>query len=93
MGRPGSCLELSLPPDFTLTPVPIGTKLLPPFPFPRKDVELTRLQARIEDEQGLVAQLQKKLKEFQVRQTRPELKSASKLVLTPPPPPPPADSC
>lgn len=36
------------------------------FTLLRKDIELAHLQAKIEDEQGLVIQLQKKLKEFQV---------------------------
>lgn len=43
---------------------------IPPHPFLpyRKDFELNALNARIEDEQALGSQLQKKLKELQVRQ-------------------------
>lgn len=37
------------------------------LPTPRKDFELNALNARIEDEQAVAAQLQKKLKELQVR--------------------------
>lgn len=37
------------------------------LPIPRKDFELNALNARIEDEQAVAAQLQKKLKELQVR--------------------------
>jgi hypothetical protein len=37
----------------------------------RKDFELNALNARIEDEQALGIQLQKKLKELQVRSERP----------------------
>lgn len=41
----------------------------------RKDFELNALNARIEDEQALGSQLQKKLKELQVRCGMPRLES------------------
>lgn len=53
----------------TITPLLSTQKndLLVFFPTPRKDFELNALNARIEDEQAVAAQLQKKLKELQVR--------------------------
>lgn len=44
------------------------------FALQRKDIELAHLQAKLEDEQSLVVQLQKKLKEVQVSGTDPEHK-------------------
>lgn len=38
-------------------------------------MELAHLRAKLEDEQSLVVQLQKKLKEFQVSEPDPEHKS------------------
>ena len=37
------------------------------MPYFRKDNEIKALNSKLEDEQGLVAQLQKKIKELQVR--------------------------
>ncbi|XP_004875674.1 myosin-7-like [Heterocephalus glaber] len=42
----------------------------------KKDFELNALNARIEDEQALGSQLQKKLKELQVRSRKPRLAAA-----------------
>lgn len=42
------------------------------LPFYRKDVELGQLQSKMEDEQNMVSQLQKKIKELQVGQINTE---------------------
>lgn len=56
----------------TLPAFPASPSLLPY----RKDFELNALNARIEDEQALGSQLQKKLKELQVRSRKPRLAAA-----------------
>ena len=60
MGPPGA------QPTFLTLPSPL---------LYRKDFELNALNARIEDEQALGSQLQKKLKELQVRCGMPRLES------------------
>lgn len=68
--------------------LPCSPTSLPLLPY-RKDFELNALNARIEDEQALGSQLQKKLKELQVRSGETRLAtSVLWLVLSIPDPPP-----
>lgn len=53
--------------------------ILPSLLPPRKDFELNALNARIEDEQALGSQLQKKLKELQVSFGMPRLEPLGRL--------------
>lgn len=51
--------------ELNTLPVPLS------LPAQRKDFELGQLQSKMEDEQSLFAQLQKKMKELQVGQAVP----------------------